>query len=72
MHICCICRFETEMDDVMEPTPGGMCICLTCWQQVTGKFLPMSRVLRQDVYAALAQMMPEETRNFRHPFGYRP
>ena len=53
MAICRICRFATELDDVVVRGAGGGCICLRCYGRETGSARPMPRALRRDLQAAL-------------------
>ncbi len=54
MYTCVICRFETELDDVIAPVASGRCVCLRCYARETETALPMPKALRQDVSATLA------------------
>jgi hypothetical protein len=58
MTICTICRFETELDDVVvrASREGGHCICLCCFARQTGTERPMPKALRRDIIAALAAL----------------
>jgi hypothetical protein len=56
LHTCIICRFSTELDDVVTRGRGGRCICLRCFGRETGSDRPMPRELRRDVIAALNQI----------------
>ena len=58
MRTCTICRFETELDDVVAPTAGGRCICLRCFERETGSARPMPKALRREIINALAAMEP--------------
>ena len=58
MYICTICRFATELDDVVVATPGGLCICLRCYERETESGLPMPKALRREISAALAEASP--------------
>ena len=58
MSICRICRFETELDDVVVRGGGGGCICLRCYGRETGSARPMPKALRRDLQAALATLEP--------------
>ena len=55
MPRCIICRFETELDDVVTAGTGGRCVCLRCYLRETGTEQPMPRDLRCAVVATLAQ-----------------
>lgn len=52
---CSICRFETELDDVVTRTAKG-CICLRCFGRETGSAVVMPKPLRREVIAALAEL----------------
>ena len=54
MRTCKICRFETEMDDVVLTRPGGHCICLRCYNRETGSTRTMPKPLRREISAFLA------------------
>lgn len=70
--ICVLCSFDVEMDDALVVTANQKCICLYCWERITGNYTPVSKQLRHDIYDALSHLMPDEARNFRqHPFGYQ-
>jgi len=56
MLTCTICRFETELDDVVVARTGGRCICLRCYGHATGSARPMPRALQRAVSAALAEL----------------
>ena len=56
MHICTICRFQTEQDDVVVGTASGACVCLRCYGRETGSARPMPKALRNEIIAALAQL----------------
>jgi hypothetical protein len=58
MFICTICRFGTELDDVVVATPGGLCVCLRCYERETDSGLPMSKALQREISAALAEASP--------------
>ena len=58
MFICRICRFETELDDVVVAGMGGGCICLRCYGRETGGARPMPKALRRELSAALATPEP--------------
>ena len=55
MWTCTICRFATELDDVVVTTTRGACICLRCFDRETDQSKPMSKALRRQVTAALAE-----------------
>ncbi len=54
MSICTICRFATELDDVVVATAPGRCICLRCYGRETGSARPMPKALRRELSTALA------------------
>ncbi len=54
MHLCTLCRFETELDDVVTATTPGHCICLRCFGRETGSARPMSKELHRELSALLA------------------
>jgi hypothetical protein len=58
MSICRICRFETELDDVVVAGAAGSCICLRCYGRETGSARPMPKALRRDLQAALTTLEP--------------
>ena len=58
MRTCTICRFETELDDVVLTLAGEHCVCLRCFTRETGGERPMPKSLRREVVAALATFEP--------------
>jgi hypothetical protein len=54
MYVCVLCRFETELDDVIAPVSSGRCVCLRCFTRETETAVAMSIELRRDVAAALS------------------
>ena len=58
MFTCTICRFETELDDVVVAMAGDRCVCLRCYGCETASALRMPKALRRDVSAALAAPEP--------------
>lgn len=52
--VCGICRFETELDDVVLSRTGGRCVCLRCYDRETGGGRRMSKGLRRQLSAVLA------------------
>lgn len=54
MTTCIICRFETELDDVVIHGAGGRCVCLRCYARETGTARPMPKALRRDLIETLA------------------
>ena len=58
MVTCTLCRFETELDDVVVAFAAGGCVCLRCYGRETAKALRMPKALRREVNAALAALEP--------------
>ena len=58
MWTCAICRFETEMDDVVVATATGQCVCLRCYGRETGSARPMPKALRRELGAVLSVEEP--------------
>lgn len=56
MATCTICRFETELDDVVLGGRTGRCVCLRCFDRETNNTRPMSKRLRRELTAALAEI----------------
>jgi hypothetical protein len=56
MATCKICRYETELDDVVLGGRIGWCVCLRCFDRETGSGRPMSKGLRRELIAALADV----------------
>ncbi len=54
MATCTICRYETELDDVVLGGHTGRCICLRCFGRETDSARPMPKGLRRALRAALA------------------
>jgi hypothetical protein len=54
LHRCQICRFDTELDDVVLRFASGTCLCLRCYGRATDAARPMPKALRRDLIAALA------------------
>ena len=54
MHRCYLCRFATELDDVVLGFASGACLCLRCYTRETDSARPMPKALRQELIAALA------------------
>jgi hypothetical protein len=55
MWTCIICRFATELDDVVVATGHGACVCLRCFDRETDGAKPMPKALRRQLTALLAQ-----------------
>ena len=58
MFTCTICRFETELDDVVVAFAASGCVCLRCYGRETASALRMPKALRRDVSEALADLEP--------------
>ncbi len=56
MATCTICRFETELDDVVLGGRTGRCVCLRCFARETESERPMPKALRREIVAALADV----------------
>jgi hypothetical protein len=56
MATCIICHFATEMDDIVLSKGNGRCVCLRCFAQQTGSYLPMPKNLRHQLADALAEV----------------
>jgi hypothetical protein len=56
MATCTICRFETELDDVVLGGRTGRCVCLRCFSRETGSARPMPKALRRVLIAALSEI----------------
>jgi hypothetical protein len=54
MRSCCICHFETDLDDVVLSMENGACVCLRCYGRETGSALRMPKGLRAMLTAVLA------------------
>ena len=54
MSRCRICRFATELDDVVLRFPSGACLCLRCYTRATTAARPMPTALQRDVIDTLA------------------
>ena len=55
MATCVICRFETELDDVVLGGRAGRCVCLRCFDRETGNGRSMPETLRRELSATLAE-----------------
>jgi hypothetical protein len=53
MWTCIVCRFETELDDVVLTRDSGGCVCLRCFDRETGGSRPMPKALRRELTSAL-------------------
>jgi hypothetical protein len=58
MHMCSICHFATELDDVELAGPAGACVCLRCFRRETGNTHPMPKTLQRGLRALLAELEP--------------
>ena len=67
MRTCRICRFDTELDDIVLALPSGACVCLRCYGRETGSALPMPKSLRRDVIVALANFEVSTSTAADHP-----
>ena len=58
MFTCCICRFPTELDDVVVASAAGTggCVCLQCFNRETDSARAMPKALRRELSAALAAL----------------
>ncbi len=56
MTTCTICRFDTELDDVVVTLAAGRCICLRCFGRQTDTARHMPKGLRREIIAALAEV----------------
>ena len=56
MRTCRICRFDTELDDIVLALPSGACVCLRCYGRETRTARAMPRMLRRMVDEALAEL----------------
>lgn len=56
MATCRICRFETELDDVVLRGANGQVVCLRCYGRETATEHPMPKTLRREIVAALAEV----------------
>ena len=54
MTTCVICRFDTELDDVVVRLPSGRCVCLSCYDRETGNAPRPAKSLRRSVEDAMA------------------
>jgi hypothetical protein len=54
MATCVICRFETELDDVVLGGRTGRCVCLRCFDRETGSARPMPKALHRALVTTLA------------------
>ena len=56
MLTCTICRFGTELDDIVIGGADGRCICLRCFDRQTGSARRMSRELRRALTVMLGDI----------------
>ena len=56
MATCTICRYETELDDVVLGGRTGRCVCLRCYGRETESGRPMPKALRRELSAVLATL----------------
>lgn len=54
MYQCSVCRFEVQLDDVLEGTitPAGHCVCIRCYHRETLTARSVPPWLRRQVEAA--------------------
>jgi hypothetical protein len=67
MWVCRICRFAVTLDDVAVASSTGRCICLPCFAAATGSLLTMSKALRSEMTAILAEIEPAEQEAHHDP-----
>lgn len=67
MRTCRICRFDTELDDVVLALPSGACVCLRCYGRETESARPMPKALRRDIVATLASLEVSSSATADHP-----
>ena len=58
MWTCRICRFETDLDDVVTAFANGTCICLRCFDRETDSVRRMPNALRRELLSTLAAVEP--------------
>jgi hypothetical protein len=56
MYTCTICRFDTELDDIVLHNGAGACVCLRCFDRETGNVRPMPKMLRRQLISALVEL----------------
>ena len=49
MYTCLLCKYPTELDDVMAPTQRGTCICLRCCYREIGDTRRPRPALRRSI-----------------------
>jgi hypothetical protein len=54
MWTCTICRFATELDDVVVRTGPATGVCLGCFHRQTGTTMRMPKALRRELLGVLA------------------
>ena len=54
MYTCLLCKYPTELDDVMAPTQRGTCICLRCYLVQIEDLRRLPRELQAELRAVLA------------------
>jgi hypothetical protein len=67
MRTCRICRFDTELDDIVLALPSGACVCLRCYGRETGSARQMPKALRREVIVALAAFEVSTSTTADHP-----
>ena len=55
MTTCIICRFETELDDVVINGAAGRCVCLRCYSREVRDEHRMTPRLHRDLVEVLAE-----------------
>jgi hypothetical protein len=63
MSRCRICRFDTELDDVVLRFSRGACLCLRCYHRETAAACSMPKALQRAVIATLAHADAAERPN---------
>ena len=56
MATCIICRFTTELDDVVITGTSRHCICLRCFARETGSERRLAKGLQHEVLALLTAL----------------
>lgn len=53
-RVCIICKFPTELDDVIFRGPDRWCVCLRCYQRTVEDERHLTKTLDRGVQEALA------------------
>ena len=53
-HVCRLCHFPAELDDIALRSGGGRYICLRCFARETDAAKPFPKQLRREIERALA------------------